>query len=392
MPELMLIGIGKMGRPYLAAARRLGLRIHAIEAESRADAVRDDVDSLHTSRGDLDELWAEAVWAAADESKPTGIAAFTEWNVLGAALLADRLDLPGPSLHAAVISRDKALQRGLFSVAGVQQPEYLAVPALAGAREWVAGRFPVVVKPLSSAGSMGVELVAGAAEFEAACARRTDGPLLAETAIEGPEYSWEAFVENGQVWLSHITAKETTGPPYFVEVSHRGGVRFTGDTARQVDRMTAAVLAAMGMRTGIVHLEFRLAECGPVLMEVAVRTPGDYIMELVGLTYGIDAFETVLRLAMGMPLPEPPSAPVASAATYLPQAPCGEVISADGLAEVLAHPHVVDAGLWVAPGEQVPAHPSGSGRIGYVVLAAPDPAPLEEAMAFARATLQVRTR
>jgi biotin carboxylase len=392
MTELMLVGVGKMGRPYLTAARGLGLRIRAIEHEAKADALRSGVDALHTSRGDLDELWAEAVWAAADEAKPDGVVAFTEWNVLGAALLADRLGLPGPSLHAAVISRDKALQRGLFAVAGVQQPEYLAVPALGEAREWVAERFPVIVKPLSSAGSMGVELVADAQAFDEACDRRTDGPLLTETAIEGPEYSWEAFVTNGQVWLSHITAKETTGAPYFVEVSHRGGVQFSGQTAEQVERLATAVTGALGMRTGIVHLEFRLTADGPVLMEVAVRTPGDFIMELVGLTYGINAFEIVLRLAMGLPLPAAPEAPVASAATYLPQSPCGVVTSVEGLDEVRAHPHVTDADLWVGPGDTVADHPSGSGRVGYVVLAAADPHELEAALAFTRATLRVHTR
>ena len=105
---------------------------------------------------------------------------------MGAALLQESLGLPGPSLHAAVLSRNKALQRGTFGAAGIAQPDYLLTGDLAGSAEWVAERLPVVVKPLSSAGSAGVELVADLDAFHAVAARRaTEVPLLVETAVEG---------------------------------------------------------------------------------------------------------------------------------------------------------------------------------------------------------------
>jgi cysteine synthase A len=215
--------------------------------------------------------------------------------------------------------------------------------------------------------------------------------LIVETAIEGPEYSWEGFVRDGHIWLGHVTAKETTGPPYFVEVQHRGGVQFHGKPAGQVAELVGRVLGSLGMRTGIVHLEFRLTTAGPVLMEVAVRTPGGYIMDLVGLTYGIDPYEIVVHLAMGLPLPPAPEAPVSCAATVLPTTPCGRVVAIDGLAEVRAHPHVTDAGTWAEVGGAVASQPSGFGRVSYAVLAAPDPSALDEAIAFVQSKLRVRT-
>ena len=97
--ELLLVGVGMMGRPYVAAARRLGLRVRAIEAQDWAGAIEDLVDAVEPSRGrygSLDELWAETVHAAALESRPDGILAFTESHVLGAAMAQDRFALPGP--------------------------------------------------------------------------------------------------------------------------------------------------------------------------------------------------------------------------------------------------------------------------------------------------------
>ncbi|GGQ69994.1 ATP-grasp domain-containing protein [Couchioplanes azureus] len=391
--ELLLVGVGMMGQPYVTAARRLGLRVRAVEGAARAAHVAEQVDGLVVSRGTHDELWAEGAWAAAGQGRPDGVLPFTEWNVTGAALLQDRLGLPGPSLHAATVSRNKALQRGLFAAAGIRQPEYVVTDDPAAVRDWVATRLPVVVKPLSSAGSAGVELVADLDAFLDVAARRGGrAPVLVETAVEGPEYSWEALVSDGRVWLANTTAKETTEAPSFVEVAHRTGVRLDAGTAAQADEFCAAVLEALGMRSGVVHLEYRLAADGPTLMEVAVRTPGDYLMDLLGLTYGIDWFEMAVRLAMSMPLPEPPTGPVGYAASYLPVAPPGVVVAVDGLDEVRAHPSVVTAGLWKQPGDVVPPTPSSADRFGHVVVRADTPEGRDEALEFVRRTLVARTR
>lgn len=390
--KLLLVGVGLMGQPYLAAARRLGLQVRAVEGAARAAGIADRLDGLHVARGELDELWAEGAWAAAVADRPDGVLAFTEWNVLGAALLQDRLGLPGPSLHAAVVSRNKALQRGLFASAGVRQPDYVVVDGLAAAADWVAGRLPVVVKPLSSAGSAGVELVATRAAFTEVAARRAgERSLLVETAVQGPEYSWEALIHDGAVWLSNTTAKETTEAPYFVEVAHRTGAALGAKVAAQVDELGAQVIGALGMRTGVVHLEFRLATDGPTVMEVAVRTPGDHLMELLGLTYGIDWFEALARLTMSLPLPEAPAGPVAFAASYFPSAPTGVVTEVAGLDAVLAHPAVVRAELTKQPGEVVAPTALGADRVGYVLLAADRPEKIEEALTFVRRSLVVRT-
>jgi biotin carboxylase len=393
MRELMLVGVGRMGRPYVAAARRLGLRVRAVEAATRVDAVADLLDGVQACRGELDELWVEAAVAAVGSGRPDGVVAFSEPQVTAAALLQDRLGLPGPSLHAAVLSRNKALQRATFASYGIGQPDYLVTDDLQDAAGWAATRLPVVVKPLSSAGSAGVELVGDLdAYHEVALRRAGERPLLVETAIEGPEFSWEALVSDGEVWFSNTTAKETTGPPHFVELAHRTGVRLPPDDAAQVERFTADVLAGLGMRTGLVHMEFRLDATGPTLMEVAVRTPGDFLMELLGLTYGVDWFELVVRAALGLPLPDPPLGPVRSAAVYFPTAAPGVVTGIRGLDEVSAHPCVVEAKVMVAEGQVVAPLRSSAQRVGHVLLAADRPDELEAALAFVWDTLDVCTR
>ncbi|WP_405483638.1 ATP-grasp domain-containing protein [Streptomyces sp. NBC_00009] len=393
--ELLLVGVGVMGRPYVAAARRLGLRVRGIESQDWAAGIEGLVDAVEPSQGQygsLDELWAETAHDAALRSRPAGIVAFTECHVLGAALAQDTHGLPGPSLGAAVISRNKALQRGRFRAHGIGQPDHHLTNDLAGAAEWAESRLPVVIKPLSSAGSDGVELVADAAAFDAAAVRRaSERPLLVESAVEGPEYSWEALVRDGEVWFANLTAKTTTGAPDFIELEHRAAVSLPPAEAEQVAELGRSVIAAIGMRTGIAHLEFRMTSSGPSVMEVAVRTPGDYIMELCSLAYGTDWFELVLRLAVGDELPPPPEGPVKFSASLFVVSDPGEVIAVDGVDEIRAHPAVVDAAAKVKAGDLVRRTSSSPQRTGYAVLAADSREELEEAIEFVRRTLSIKT-
>jgi biotin carboxylase len=389
--ELLLVGVGTMGRPYLDAAARLGLRVRAVESRAAWDSRPLHLaERFYPAPGGSDESWTGPVAQAVADRVPDGLIAFAEPHVIAAALAQERHGLRGPSLHAAVISRNKALQRATFAAHGIAQPDHLHVGRIAEARDWMLERLPVVVKPLDRAGSEGVELVADAAAVDEVVARRADeGQVLVEEAVDGPEYSWEALGRDGEVVFENLTAKETTPPPRFVELAHRCGHRFAPEAAARVAGLTGGVLRAIGMRTGLVHLEFKTAARGPVLMEIAVRTPGDYLPDAIGLTYGFDLYEAVVRLALGLPLPPLPDRPVSYAATVFPTAPPGTIRAITGEAETLAHPAVVRVRLRKGPGDVVRPLTSSSQRMGHVLIDAASPTEREDALKFVRETLRV---
>ncbi|MFF7384976.1 ATP-grasp domain-containing protein [Streptomyces griseoluteus] len=388
--ELLLAGVGTMGRPYLEAAARLGVRARALESaatwEHRPAAL---AERFYRVPGGHEESWAGAVAAAVAERVPDGLIGFAEPQVVAAALAQQRHGLRGPSLHAAVVSRNKALQRALFGAHGLPQPEYLHVARLGEARDWMLQHLPVVVKPLHLSGSQGVELIRTREEAEEAVARRGgEGQLLVETAVEGPEFSWEALVREGEVLFGNITAKETTPPPYFVELVHRCGHDLGPEAAAQVEDLTSGVLHALGMDTGLVHLEFRMSAAGPVLMEVAVRTPGDYLPDAIGLTYGFDLYEAMVLLSVGRPLPALPERPVSHAATVFLTAPPGLITGIGGLDEVRAHPAVVRVRPRKGVGDTVQPLTSSARRLGHVLVDAGSPTEREDAVKFVRETLR----
>jgi biotin carboxylase len=394
MPELLLLGAGYMGMRYLDAARRIGVRVRLVETAAHAQRLRHTVEEAHVVSGAAEEAWAQAAYALALERAPDGLLAFNEPQVIAAALVQDRLGLPGPSLHAAIVSRNKALQRACFGARDIPQPDYLVTEDLSGAADWAHARLPVVVKPLTGAGSAGVELIPDAAAYEAVVANRQGaGKVLLETAVPGPEFSWEALLHEGTVRFGNLTQKVTTGPPQFVELGHRVGHAIGApDLAAQVDDFVLAVVAALGMRDGIVHLEFRLTPTGPVLIEIAVRTPGDYLMDAISLAYGWDLYEAVVRVALGMrPQAPVPDRPTAIAEIQMIVGSPGRLTGLAGLDVVREHPQVVRVQLRREVGDIVPPLHSSDDRVGHVLMCAPSAAELDATASFVRTTLRVIT-
>ncbi|WP_165931324.1 ATP-grasp domain-containing protein [Curtobacterium sp. PhB136] len=366
-----------MADGYLRAVERWGWRVLLAETPARIDALRRQypniVDSeAVTSPAGQDESWLAPALRLADRHRPAAVLGFAEPQVMASTLLQEALGVPGPGLFAATVSRNKALQRALFEEASIGQPAYRMAEDLSDVGDWALRNLPVVVKPTSGMGSAGVELVATEEAWaEVQASRSGHGPLLIETYVEGPEYSAEALVRNGEVVFANLTTKRTTGAPQFVELGHHVGV---GTASRQeVEAATALVedvVGAIHMVTGLVHLEFRRSHDRSFVMEVAVRTPGDHILELIGHAWGFDVYDGYLRLLSGVPFEMlVDHAAAAAAITYVNADSCGVVDTIDE--RRWEHiPGFLRGFVMAEAGEHVQPAEASSDRLGYAIFAA----------------------
>jgi biotin carboxylase len=392
---LLLIGAGQQGLGYLVAAGDLGIPVRLVEFPALVDRSLPLAERVIAAPTLLEESWYAGALGVLDGARPCGVVAFSEPQVVPAALLQEALDLPGPGLHAAVVSRNKALQRALFASGDIPQPMFRLGAKLSDLAEWVTTNLPVVIKPVDGSGSSGVEHIADPRAWAAAVEQRGgDGPFLAEQAVDGPEFSAECLVHEGELLFTNLTAKETTGPPHFIEVCHRAGHRFADPAMREaVADFVAAAVRRLRMRTGIVHLEFRCPASGPMLIEVAVRTPGDFIMEAISLTWQFDLFEAVIALAVNRAprVPAPDAVPARAAASRFLLATPGKVSAVSGQPEVSAHPAVVRCVVKYQPGDQAPVVRSSPERAGHVLIDAADPGQREAALELVSARLRIVT-
>jgi biotin carboxylase len=371
--HLLQLGAGYMGQGYLEAARDLGLSVTLLDAPRHRQRLGGLADEFIGVEAKDDELCRPALRAACAR-EVDAVVGFGEFDIIGAAFVAAHLGLPGPGEAAARISRDKVLQRLCVNRAGLAQPRFTTLTAGCERLPEEIG-YPAVLKSARGSGSSGVELVRDEAELRRALDRREDQfeEFLLEEAVDGQEYSWEALVQAGQVIFENLTFKLTTGPPQFIETGHIVGWELPPPQASEVSEYCRAVVSAIGVQDTIVCLEFRMTSLGPCLMEIAVRAPGDRLMDVLAVAYDADPFAAVIAIALGQsPAGPPMPAPVRSAGAWLPIAPVGRIKAIDGWAAIAQDPATVRADLIVEPGSTHSAVTSSGDRLGCVIVGAPD--------------------
>ncbi|MFB6888408.1 ATP-grasp domain-containing protein [Kitasatospora sp. NPDC056327] len=381
------------GRQFCAAARGLGLRPVVLAAQpGRYPYLAEDaVDHLV-----LDTADREAVLAAcrrlAGEGGLAGVTSSSEYFIATAAATAERLALPAPDAGALTECRHKDRQRAALEAAGVPVPGYTAVTDVEAALT-AAGRtgYPVVVKPTTGSGSVGVRLCAGPAEVREAAAALLGSPvdergrtvpatILVEEYVDGPEFSVETF--DGAV--VGIVAKHLGPAPHFVETGHD----FPAPAAPDGLGATAlAALAALGLGWGPAHTELRHGPRGPVVIEVNPRLAGGMIPTLVRHAAGVDLVAATVARAVGRPAAVEPRHRSYASIRFALADRSGTVTRADGRAGALILPGVELAELTVAPGTELRLTHSFRDRYGYAVATGPDSATAADRAARAAAHL-----
>lgn len=244
--------------------------------------------------------------ALAERHTLRGVVTWSEWDLVNVARLAEHLGLRTNTPQVMRGCRDKAEQRTLFARHGVPSAKAMTAHTLleaALAAESI--RYPVVLKPAAYAASIGVSRVARAEELPAgfdfaqagAGRSRESAAVLVEEYLDGPEISVECVTHHGTTTAVAVTRK-TLGPaPYFEEMAH--SVDATDPLLPQVGLVAASAVRALGLTDGISHVELRLTETGPRLIEVNARIAGDLIGHLVHLATGIDLPRAATDIACG---------------------------------------------------------------------------------------------
>lgn len=395
MPRtLALIGVGMAGMGYVEAAHRLGYDLHIVELAERRSYYEPHCVGYTPSPGQLDEQWVEGAFRAWFERGPfDAVLGFNDPQALAAALLAERYGLEGPGLAAALVCRNKGLQRGLLAADGVvSQPDFVVCDGVEPIRDRLRTDTArsLVVKPLGAFGSRGVRQIADGDDLTAI--GPLDRVIVEEEIRDLAEYSWEAILFGGEVVCSNITRKVTTGPPEFVEVAHFVGDEIDDDTRAQIQAACARAAQVIGIRSGIAHVEVYADAHRSVIVEAAARVPGDAIMQLLEAAYEFDWHELVVQATLGV-RPEPPRRePTRCAGSYWVPTPGGTVAEISGLDAVSSHPGVTSAQVSVEVGDDVPPTSWSLERVGSVVFTADDPSRLHELHDWVQRTLHVATK
>ncbi|MGP3953683.1 ATP-grasp domain-containing protein [Streptomyces sp. 7N604] len=369
------------GRQFCAAARARGMRpvLLAKDPDRYPYAAEDGIATVALDTGDIDAVLA-ACGELSEGAGLEGITSSSEYFVATAARAARKLGLPAPDGDAIARCRHKSTQRALLAGAGVPVPAFRAVEEAAGAvhaAEEIG--YPVVVKPVSGSGSVGVRLCRDRGEVrqwaDGLLSRTGDErgapvarQILVEAAARGPEFSVETF-DSGVV---AVVGKHTGSEPFFVETGHDVPAPVPPDRRARLGETAVAALGALGLGWGAAHTELRWTARGPVVIEVNPRLAGGMIPAAVRAAAGIDLVDAVIaRASGGEPAPAGPGEGHA-AIRFLMASGTGRVASVAGVEEAAAAPGVVQARTSAAPGSTVRLTHSFQDRLGYALAVGAD--------------------
>ena len=241
---------------------------------------REDFVENIVHEGDL-EATAEAV----ARHEPAFVVVGSEPGVLLADALSERLELPSNGTALSRARRDKHEMAEALRRAGLRAVEELKTGDVEEAVAWAErrGDWPVVVKPLDSAGTDGLHLCESPDAVRRAFAAVLGRPnalqgsneqLLVQELLRGTQLfcdsiSWDGVHHVSEVWRDTKTRIGDNLAYDFEEL-----LDYHGEEQDQVVPYVKAVLDALGIKYGPAHTEVMLTDDGPVLIECGARLHG----------------------------------------------------------------------------------------------------------------------
>jgi biotin carboxylase len=354
-----------------------------------AAAVPPEDGSLYDLHLAVDELDEEAVLATvrgylSGGGRIDAVATFHEGALHVAARIAAELDLPGNSPEAVRAMRDKFVTGQRLSEAGVAAPSTRMVTTFTEARAVAAELgYPLVLKPQASGASQGVTKVEDDSELKAAFENISglyepdafhDGPysvpnvahiyaypqaqgVLIQEYVSGEEFAVDLVYGGGQYRLLAIHDKPYPfAEPHFIEGAYATPSALPEcEQTRLVDAAVAA-LKALGATVGGAHVELRLTDGDPKIIEVNGRLGGTtaFVQESIRESTGVWGPREYLRAVLGEPLDfAAREEPTPAGFSPLLADRSGEIAGFVGIEQVMNVPGVI-AMRWMAkPGDHV---------------------------------------
>jgi len=371
--RLLVLGAGPAQLGLLAAARKRGLYVIAVDRDPSAPGFRyADRRAIVSAE---DEAGIERLAAA--ERIDGIIAPGIDWPVAIAARVAERLGLPHPvSPETAALSTSKLRQRERFAEARVPQPEYVIC---SGADEAAAAAkrlgYPCVVKAPDRQGQRGLTLVADARRMASAVEIALDASrsatLIVEEHVAGRELTVNGFSVEGRFRPLTVTDRLTAEPPAFgVALAHVWPSELGPQGIAAAIDSAGAATAALGIETGPSYTQVLVGDDRSRVGEVAARLGGGHDAELCRAVLGVDLNGLALATALGWEIAPQQLAPIAKSGggcVRFLAAPPGELRNVTGLEEAFALDGVRGIRLYRRRGHRFGAFLRGSDRAGAIL-------------------------
>jgi len=289
-----------------------------------------------------------------------------------AALVAQRLRLPGLPVHVAELACDKLAMKKCFLSAGVAVPWFAEVRTPQELQRIAVERGrDLVIKPVDSRGSRGVQRVARvedlAAAFALARAHSPSERVMVEQYLEGPQVSTESLIVNGRCFTPGFSDRNyeylERYAPFFIENGGDLPSHLPAEIQAKTCDLAARAASAMGITQGTVKGDIVIHKGEPYMIELAARLSGGFFCTReIPLNTGVDFIGAAIKIALGEPVAPEELAPRYATPVIQRYAfpPAGTVIAVHGADAARAIPGIAEVVVTAKPGDVIA--PAGDKR------------------------------
>lgn len=306
----MLLGGIYYLKPAIEAAHKLGL--YVITADYLPNNVAHQWSDEFVNVSIIDK---EAVLEVAREREIDGILSYAvDPGVVTAAYVAEQMGLPNVGPYKSVeILQNKALFRQFLADNGFNTPKskgYFSVEdALKDAELF---DYPVIVKPVDSAGSKGVTRVNGRGELQAALNLAYQCSLGAKEIIvenfielDGYQSGSDSFSIDGKMVFTSFDDQRfdrNAANPY-APSAHTWPSTMPQWAQEELLSEIQRLVTLLGMRTSLYNIEARVGKDGKTyIMELSPRAGGNRLSEVLTRATGQDLVMACVKAAIGLPV------------------------------------------------------------------------------------------
>ncbi|CDG89160.1 ATP-grasp domain-containing protein [Xenorhabdus bovienii] len=208
-----------------------------------------------------------------------------EPGVLLADKLSNHFNLHNNSIEKSLARRDKYAMADVLAAAGIPIPSYCRVDNLEEAQAFARNQqWPLVLKPLDSAGTNGVHFCHSEQELVDAFHQVMgvennmgiiNQAVLIQSFLQGKEYMVNTVSHNGQHYVTDIWYADKTRMAGYAQIYNKNHLIDSQSEEYVLLRdYVFQVLDALEIKYGPAHAEVIITPNGPMLVEVASRISG----------------------------------------------------------------------------------------------------------------------
>jgi hypothetical protein len=214
-----------------------------------------------------------------------------------AAQIREALGVPGQGYEQALKFRNKDLMKQALAAGGVRVPHHAV--ATTADEVWAAAEqvgYPLIIKPISGAGSMDTFRCDDPKDVSNAIAQLGHVAVVdVEEFIDGEEFTYDTICANGDIKYEHvghyrprplIARTNEWISPQTLSYRHLDNPWVTGGIA-----LGHQVIKVLGYQTGFTHMEWYRKSNGEVVFgEIGARPPGARTVDLMNFASDVDLF------------------------------------------------------------------------------------------------------